>query len=170
MLLTVLLLAVLSVFAQQPEVIATVDSRLFTTGILEYKTEIERLNKEFEKPTLELQALATELRVLEIDLATNRLNYTEVIRRERTELLEQMRKKYQRKSEDLESAIKKRAELVIEPLKEKIMSALKEFAQSRGITLVYDTAKAFDNGSLVYAAPTIDITRDFINNYNRTYR
>ncbi len=93
--------------AQQAGTIATVDSRIFATEILEYKQQIDQLNREFEAQTREVQKLAFDLRTFEIDLTTNRLNYTEAVRRERTEQLERLRRQYQRKSEDLEAAVKK---------------------------------------------------------------
>src|SRR5438105_3157518 len=83
--------------------IATVDSRAFVTDIAEYKSQVDQLNREFETRTREVQKLAYELRNYEIDLNTNRLNYTEPVRRERTEQLERMRKEYKRKSEDIEA-------------------------------------------------------------------
>src|SRR5215468_9991452 len=70
-------------YAQQTGTVATVDSRLFPTEILEYKKRIEQLNQEFQDRTREVQKLAADLRSYEIDLNTNRLNYTEPIRRER---------------------------------------------------------------------------------------
>ena len=154
-------------YAQQTGTVATVDSRLFPTEILEYKKRIEQLNQEFQDRTREVQKLAADLRSYEIDLNTNRLNYTEPIRRERGEQLERMRRLYNRKSEDLESDLKKRAEALVGPIKDKITKALTDFAQSHGLSIVYDLATAAERGGLVYASPSVDITDAFVESYNR---
>ncbi|MEW6731853.1 MAG: OmpH family outer membrane protein [Acidobacteriota bacterium] len=168
-LLVLLPMAATQTFAQQSQgSVATVDSRIFAIEITEYKRQIDQLNREFEKQTREVQDLAAELRSFEIDLNTNRLNYSAKIRQERTEILESMRKKYQRKSEDLEEAAKKRADVLLAPVKEKIMRALNEYSQARGIVLVLDIATAIERGGLIYVSPGIDITAAFIEDYNRS--
>jgi len=54
---------------------------------------------------------------------------------------------------------------VLEPLQKDIGTALIAYAQSRGITLLIDVNRV----PVVYAAAGMDITRDFIADYNRTH-
>jgi hypothetical protein len=54
---------------------------------------------------------------------------------------------------------------VLEPLQKDIGTALTAYAQSRGITLLIDVNRV----PVVYAAASLDITRDFIADYNRTH-
>src|SRR5437667_11150981 len=67
------------VCAQETSFVAIIDTRAFSTDILEYKQQVEQLNRKFEASTREVQKLANELRTFEIDLTRNRLNYTEAI-------------------------------------------------------------------------------------------
>jgi Skp family chaperone for outer membrane proteins len=144
-----------------------IDTRAFPAEILEYKQQVDQLNRKFDAATREVQKLANDLRTFEIDLNTNRLNYTEQIRRERTEQLERMRRQYKRKSEDLEAQIKREAEQAVTPVRDKIMQSLREFATERGISLLFDIGTAAERGGILYAAPNIDITAEFVNYYNK---
>jgi Skp family chaperone for outer membrane proteins len=158
-----------SAYAQKT-VIAIVDTRAFPTEIVEYKKQIELLSRELESSTREVQKLASDLRNYEIDLNTNRLNYTEQVRRERTAQLEELRRQYKRKSEDLEAAVKKKAEQSVNPIRDKVLKALQEFATARGISLLFDLGTAAERGGILYVSPKIDITAEFVKFYNQSPR
>jgi hypothetical protein len=51
----------------------------------------------------------------------------------------------------------------MEPLQNDLGNAVIAFAQSKGITLVLDANRV----PIIYAATSLDITQDFINDYNR---
>ena len=53
----------------------------------------------------------------------------------------------------------------MEPLQKDIFTALTTYSQSKGISLLIDINRV----PVIYSAPTIDITRDFIADYNRTH-
>ncbi|MBL8149305.1 MAG: OmpH family outer membrane protein [Blastocatellia bacterium] len=166
-----LLVLILFSFSSQAQTSVFVfDSRIFATDINEYREKVEQLNNEFQTQAREVQRLGTELRNFEVDLNTNRLNYTESILRDRTERVESLRKQYKRKSEDLEVAIKKRAEELVNPIKDKILQVLKEYSQANNITLLYDMSKAVEKSGIVYVSKKIDITEDFVQYYNQKPR
>jgi hypothetical protein len=54
---------------------------------------------------------------------------------------------------------------VLDPLQKDIGTALTAYAQSRGINLLIDANRV----PIVYAAASLDITKDFIADYNRTH-
>ena len=51
------------------------------------------------------------------------------------------------------------------PLEADIATAIGTYAQAKGLTLVLDVNRV----PIIYAATTHDITRDFIDDYNRTH-
>ena len=51
------------------------------------------------------------------------------------------------------------------PLQEDVYNALSVYAQARGISLVIDMNRV----PVLYASESVDITRDFIVEYNRTH-
>lgn len=97
------------------------------------------------------------------------MNYTESVRRQKAERLDELRKRYKRLSEDLEEAIQKRTRKDIDPLKDKIIQELSEFAKANGIDWLIDSSVAAERMGLVQLLPQIDVTEDFIKHYNSKY-
>jgi Skp family chaperone for outer membrane proteins len=76
--------------------------------------------------------------------------------------LEQLKKDYQRKGEDAQTAYNKRRQEMFSPLQEDIGKALEAYAKAHNINVIIDGSQV----PLVYAADTLDITRAFINDFN----
>jgi Skp family chaperone for outer membrane proteins len=70
-----------------------------------------------------------------------------------------------RKAEDAQVSYKKENQAILDPLQKEIGNALTAYAQSRGITLLLDANQV----PIVYAAANLDVTKDFIADYNRTH-
>jgi Skp family chaperone for outer membrane proteins len=51
------------------------------------------------------------------------------------------------------------------PLQDDVFNALQTYAQQRGIAIVIDANRV----PVLYVADSVDITRDFITEYNRTH-
>jgi Skp family chaperone for outer membrane proteins len=54
---------------------------------------------------------------------------------------------------------------LLDPLQKDIADALTAYAQSKGISLLFDLNRV----PVIYAANNLDITKDFITEYNRTH-
>ncbi|HEX7296584.1 MAG TPA: OmpH family outer membrane protein, partial [Pyrinomonadaceae bacterium] len=70
-----------------------------------------------------------------------------------------------RKAEDAQAGYQKDSLAALDPLQKDIGEALTAYAQSKGITLLIDLNRV----PVIYAAPTLDITKEFIAEYNRTH-
>ncbi len=167
-LLLFLLLSAVPVLAQQKY--AVVDTSRFSNDLLEYKQKIDQINREFEDRIRTAQKLAGDLRAAEMDMETNRLNYTETVRQEKSRQIETLRKQYKRLSEDLEEDIQKRSQELIDPVKDKVIKELGEFALANGIDLILDISTAAERMGLVQVSPEVDITKAFVAYYNGKYR
>lgn len=167
-LLLFLLLSAAPALAQQKY--AVVDTSRFSDDLLEYKQKIGQINREFEDRIRTVQKLAGDLRAAEMDMETNRLNYTEPVRQEKNRQIETLRKQYKRLSEDLEEAVQKRSQELIDPVKDKVIKELGEFALANGIDLILDISTAAERMGLVQVSPEIDITKAFAAYYNSKYR
>ena len=82
-----------------------------------------------------------------------------------TEEADRLELQIKRKAEDAQASYQKESMTVLDPLQREIGTALTAYAQSRGVTLLIDANRV----PIVYAAANVDITRDFINDYNRTH-
>lgn len=78
---------------------------------------------------------------------------------------EGLKREIERKAEDAQIAYNKRVQEVVGPLTNEISQAINAFVKRRGITLLLDASKLQD--ALLYASNSIDVTREFIAEYNQ---
>lgn len=166
--LLLILICAAPVLAQQKY--AVVDTARFSTDLLEYKQKVDQINREFEDRIRAVQKLAGDLRAAEMDMETNHLNYTEPVRQEKNRQIENLRKQYKRLSEDLEEDLQKRSQELVDPVKDKIVKELGDFALANGIDLILDLSAAAEQMGLVQVSPEVDITKAFVDYYNSKYR
>ena len=70
-----------------------------------------------------------------------------------------------RKAEDAQASYQKDSLAMLNPMQKDIGDALAAYAQSKGISLLIDLNRV----PVIYSAPTLDITKEFITEYNRTH-
>jgi len=142
----------------------------FGTGIHELKAKIDQLNNEFATRYKEVQTLQDQITSLESEISTQRDSVRPEVISEKMDRLERLKRDYKRKAEDLETDAKKRWADVTGPVYQKIGDFLeKEYAPKRGVTMLIDISGARQTGSLAYIADGIEITDDFMNEYNKAY-
>jgi Skp family chaperone for outer membrane proteins len=146
--------------------VALIDSSAFADekqGILKFVSAVKRVNAEFQPRYTDLQTLQQQIQKAEGDLAKAAPVQDAKVSQQQQDKIDQMKKDYQRKGEDLQTAGNKRLEEVLGPIYEEIGKALDTFAKARGITLILDVSKV---QGIVSAADSLDITRAFIAEYN----
>jgi Skp family chaperone for outer membrane proteins len=82
-----------------------------------------------------------------------------------TEQADQLELQIKRKAEDARADYQKQVTSVVAPLQNEISTALGTYAQAHGIQIIIDVNRV----PLIYANESIDITKDFIADYNRTH-
>ncbi len=149
--------------------IAVINTNAFFAddGIQQLLQQARRVNDMFKDKEAELNALQQRVESLRRELETQGPNLTPQARADKQEALEQLEREYQRKKEDAERAYQRAFRDAIAPVRERIGAFLETYAKSRGITIVLEVANLVQAGGLVYVDPAADITRDFINEYNK---
>ena len=134
------------------------------TGIAKFNIVVGKLNGEFKQAKDELDGMQSRAQTLEAELNNLRQNAATPVATLQTKMdqLEQLKKDFQRKSEDAQASYNRRREELFLPLQEEIGKALEAFAKARGINVIIDAAQV----PLLYAAESIDITRAFITDFN----
>jgi len=135
------------------------------TGIARFNTLVTTLNREFQPRQTELQTMQQRITTL-----TNEVNQAQAASavvdpksiQAKIDTLEALKKDYQRKGEDAQTAYNKRRQDIFQPLQDDIGKALEVYAKQRNINVIIDGSQV----PLVYAAEAIDITRAFINEFN----
>jgi Skp family chaperone for outer membrane proteins len=140
------------------------DFRDLKTGITRYGALMNTLNLEFQKPQKDIDDLALKIQQLQDEL--NKMSQSAVVDQRtiqaKSDQFDQWKKDYQRKSEDLQAAYKKRHDEIMTPLNVDIGKALEAYAKANGITVIIDGNRM----PPIYLAENVDITRAFINDFN----
>ena len=147
--------------------IAVINTARFQDQVGEFKTKIEALNRQFETRVKEVQSLADKITALEQTLKTQSQVLTPARVAEQTEQLESMKKEYQRKAEDLQADASRARDAAFKPISDKLGKFAEDYTKRKGITMLIDLANALQSGTLVWFDRCVDITDDFIAEYNR---
>jgi outer membrane protein len=178
--LAALLCLTASAFAQQPPAaaakapaalpkgkVAVLNTAQFQQEVGEYKAKYEALNKQFEPRVREVQGIGDRITALENTIKTQGGTLSAAKVAEMTEQIESMKRDYQRKSEDLQADGNRATDRALEPIKGKLMKFAEQYTAKNGIVVLIDLASAQQAGAVLWFDPRTDVTKDFINEYNK---
>ena len=151
-----------------PSGVAIVDSGEFTdpkTGIARVVAALAQLDVKSQGLNKTLQDMQTRLQNLRTDIQNKRLVQDPKITAQQTDQADKLEVELKRKAEDAQAASDKEMQAAIGPLQADIQSAMSAYAKAHGIFLVIDANRV----PLIYADDSIDITKDFIAEYNKTH-
>ena len=145
--------------------IAVIYVAAFSEKVVELKRSIDSLNTKFEPRTKELQQLRDQIGGIEAQIQGGGVQPAQAA--QLTERYEQLKREYERKSEDLKNEAQKAYATSTGPIQNKLRNALDTYAASKGVVLVIEIGGAINIGSIFYAAEGTNSTDDFINTYNK---
>jgi outer membrane protein len=131
-------------------------------GIARFGVVMANLNREFQPRQTELQGLQQKIQALTDDITKTAAVADPKTLQTKQDQLEAMKKDFQRKGEDAQAAYDRRRKEMFTPLQDDIGKALEVYAKANSINVIIDGSQV----PLVYAADTLDITRNFINDFN----
>ena len=139
----------------------------FREGIQEMKAKLDALNTEFEPKNNEIKVLRDRIQNLNNQIQTQGGTVQPAVRAQWADEASEKEKQLKRLGEDTEALAKRRFEEVGNPVQEKILRFLENYAQTRGIIMVFEGG-ALQQGALVlFAASPTNITDDFMKEYNK---
>lgn len=151
-----------------PVVMAVISTAQFENqqgGIQRLVAAATALQREFEPRSREIQQLQQQLQTL-----ATQIEQTQPVARpeetaQRRRQAEELQVRITRATEDARAAYQRRLGEVLVPINRDIATSLETFARGRGITVVFDISQL---GQYMFVtSPAIDITSDFIADYNR---
>lgn len=154
--------------APTPANIAIIDSSAFSdekTGITRVIAAGQQIQVKFDPLRNEITGMRERLATMRSDLQKKRALQDAAMTAKQSDEADQLEIQIKRKAEDAQASLQKERALVLDPLEKDIGNALTAYAQSHGVTLLLDANRI----PIIYAASNLDITRDFINEYNRTH-
>jgi Skp family chaperone for outer membrane proteins len=154
--------------AATPANIAIIDSSAFSdekNGIARVIAVGQQIEAKFMPLRTELRGMRERLQAMRLDLQKKRGVQDAATTARQTDEADQLELQIKRKSEDATASYQRESLAMLDPLQKDIGTALTAYAQSRGVTLLIDANRV----PIVYAANNLDITKDFIAEYNRTH-
>lgn len=148
--------------------IAVIDSSAFSdekAGIGRVMVAMRQIEAKFQPLRNELRGMRDRLATMRSDLQKKQAIQDAKITAQQAEAADQLDLQIKRKAEDAQASYQKESLALLEPLQKDIGAALNAYAQQKGISLLIDINRV----PVVYAANSLDITRDFIADYNRTH-
>ena len=147
--------------------IAIIDSSAFSdekAGIARVVNAMKTVDAQFQPVRTEMQGLQTRYQALVDDINKTSAVADPKTIATKTDQADTLKRDMERRMQDAQINIKKRMDEVLGPLQEDVFNSLQAFAQQRGISIIIDASRV----PLIYAADSVDITREFITEYNRT--
>ena len=154
--------------AATPANIAIIDSSAFSdekNGIARVMAAMQQMEAKFTPLRTEIRGMRERLSTMRADLQKKRAIQDAATTAKQAEEADRLEIQIKRKAEDAQTSYQKESLAVLDPLQKDIGNALTAYAQSKGITLLIDANRV----PIVYAANSLDITKDFIADYNRTH-
>lgn len=154
--------------AAGPANIAVIDSSAFTdekAGIARVMVAMKQIEAKFQPVRNELRGMRDRLNAMRADLQKKQAIQDAKTTAQQSEAADQLDLQIKRKAEDAQANYQKESLALLNPLQKDIGDALNVYAQQKGISLLIDINRV----PVVYAANSLDITKDFIAEYNRTH-
>ena len=151
-----------------PANIAIIDSSAFSdekNGIARVMTAMQQIEAKFQPLRNEIRGMRDRLNTMRSDIEKKRLIQDAATTARQSDEADQLEVQIKRKSEDAQASYQRESLAILDPLQKDIGSALTAYAEARGVTLLIDANRV----PIVYAANSLDITKEFIAEYNRTH-
>ena len=148
--------------------IAIIDSSAFSdekNGIGRVMNAMKQLDAKFQPLRAELRTMRERLNTLRADLQKKQGIQDASVTAQQADEADRLDVQIKRKAEDAQASYQKESLALLDPLQKDIAEALGAYAQAKGISLLFDVNRV----PVLYASAHLDITRDFIAEYNRTH-
>lgn len=154
--------------AAAPANIAVIDSAAFSNekaGIGRVMSAMKAIEVKFQPLRTELRGMRERLNTMRADIEKKRALQDQRMTVQQIEEADRLELQIKRKAEDAQTSYQKETLATLEPLQKDIASALTAYSQAKGISLLIDINRV----PVIYAAQSLDVTKDFIADYNRTH-
>ena len=151
-----------------PANIAVIDSAEFSNekaGIGRVMNAMKALEAKFQPLRTELRGMRDRLNTMRADIDKKRAIQDQRMTAQQIEEADRLELQIKRKAEDAQASYQKDSVAALEPLQKDIQNALATYEQQKGISILLDVNRV----PVIYAAPTVNVTKDFIADYNRTH-
>jgi len=151
-----------------PANVAVIDSAVFSDdkrGITRVKSAMKQIEGKFQPVRTELSGMSERLNTMRADIKKKQGIQDAKMTAQQVEEAERLEVQIKRKAEDAQANYQKESLAALQPLQQELHRALRTYAESKGISILIDVNRV----PVVYSAENVDVTMDFIAEYNRTH-
>ena len=148
--------------------VAVIDSSFFgedKVGITRVTNAMTQIETKYQPLRTELRGMSDRLKTMQADIQKKRTTQDAKLTQQQIEEAGRLELQIKRKTEDAQTNYQKDTVAALEPIQKEIGEALIAYAKSKGISVLIDVNRV----PVVYASATVNITKDFITEYNRTH-
>lgn len=149
--------------------VAVLDTSVFVEKIQELRSRAESVNKKYEPRYKEMEAMQAQMKQLDTDIRNQQGVAAPDKLRTMAEQLQTLQTNYKRRGEDLQAEYNKELNTTLQPIQAKLGEFVKDYAAKRNIVLILDLPGAAQAGTIAYLNPAIDVTDEFISEYNKAH-
>ena len=152
----------------RPANIAVIDTVAFTDqklGINRLLSAMRQLQARYEPVRVELVGMRNRLEAMRFDIQRNKGIQQPRLIAQQTAEADRLDLQIKQKAEEAEANYNRDRLATIAPLLKDVTNALSAYAEAKGITLLFDMTQV----PVLFSAPHVNITREFIGEYNRTH-
>src|SRR5262245_38323556 len=164
----------ISASAQQPAggavpdgKVAAVNTQIFPERIGELKQKYEQVNAQYQDRYKRLQDLEKEISELEKQFVTQSATLTQEKAQEMRDSIDTKKRRGQREAEDFQAEYNKALEATTKPVRDKLAQFIQNYATQRSILMIIRLPEAYQSGMVAFTSPGVDVTEDFITEYNK---
>jgi Skp family chaperone for outer membrane proteins len=148
--------------------IAVIDTAAFMDqkfGINRMMSAVQQLNAKYRPLSVELIGMRKQLDAMRFDIKMNKGIQDPQLIAQQTAEADRLDMQLKQKSEEAQAKYNTDRMAFFDPLEKDVRNALNAYAQAKGIALLFDSNKV----PVLFSAPHVNITRDFIADFNRTH-
>lgn len=132
----------------------------------EGQRDFEALNKKLEPKQTELKNLNDEVESLKKQLNTQGDKLTEDARANLVKQIEQKQKSLERSVQDARDDAQNQQNEIAQRILQKMAPVIVKYATDQGFGLILDTSNQWPQGPVLWAGPSVDITKAVVDTYN----
>ena len=132
----------------------------------EFQRDFADLQKKYEPKRQDLKTLSDQVDTLTKQLQAQGSTLSDADRESRARAIDEKKKQLDRDTQDAQSDFQSDMQELVNRIAAKVGATMTDYAQKQGFTLVLDASEQQQAPTVLYAMPSIDITKAVIDAYN----
>jgi outer membrane protein len=146
--------------------VAVIVFRAAVSQTNEFQRDFADLQKKYDPKRQQLQALNEQIDTLTKQLQAQGTALSDADRAAKARSLDEKKKQLDRDSQDAQSDFQTDMQELVNRIASKVGEVMTDYANKHAYTLVLDASQSQDSPTVLYAVPSIDITKEVIEAYN----